>query len=292
MGLVMGVDMNQILCSFSGGETSAYMAIKLKEKYPDTVFTFANTGEENEETLIFVNQVDKTYGLGVVWLESVVAPEKGVGSSYKVVDFETAARKGEPFEQVIRKYGLPNPAFLHCTRELKKNPIEKWAKDNVPDSNLAIGIRIDEIDRVNPDYKKNRLCYPLAFWWPTTKPEINQFWRDQSFRLNLKHYQGNCKWCYKKSYKKLAWIAKENPEFFDFPARMEKEYSFVTSKKDLPEPNTIFRQKKTVSDIREMALTAIEPFDDAKNYEVNADLFGFDMDYESDMCGSESCEAF
>jgi len=48
-----------------------------------------------------------------------------------------------------------------------------------------------------------------------------------------------------------------------------------------------------VADIREMAKTATEPRDDAQNYEVNGDLFGFDdMSYESDMCGSESCEAF
>lgn len=46
----------QIVCSFSGGETSAYMAIKLKEKNPDTAFVFANTGEENEETLEFVDK--------------------------------------------------------------------------------------------------------------------------------------------------------------------------------------------------------------------------------------------
>ena len=46
---------NKILVSFSGGETSAYMIYYLLKKYPKHKykFVFMNTGEENEETLIF-----------------------------------------------------------------------------------------------------------------------------------------------------------------------------------------------------------------------------------------------
>ena len=72
-----------IVCSFSGGETSAYMAIKLKEKYGDRVkFVFANTSQENEETLIFVDKVDKAYDLGVVWIEAIANPEYRKGGTY------------------------------------------------------------------------------------------------------------------------------------------------------------------------------------------------------------------
>lgn len=281
----------QIVCSFSGGETSAYMAIKLKEKYPDTAFVFANTGQENEETLEFVEMVDKFYGLNVTWLEAVVNPEKGKGTGYKVVNFETASRNGEPFEAVIAKYGVPNAAFLHCTRELKLSPVDRWQKEIHPNKLRAVGIRSDEIDRIPHDYKERGNIYPLAFWWPTTKNEINRFWDSQAFRLSLKHYEGNCTWCYKKSFQKLAWICKENPEIFDFPERMEKEYGFIGAKDGVH--NTIFRGNRSTKDIREMALTATEPRDDARIYEVNEDMFGFDeMAQEFDACGSESCEAF
>ena len=58
-----------------------------------------------------------------------------------------------------------------------------------------------------------------------TKQKINYWWNNQPFRLKLKSYQGNCKWCWKKSFLKLHKIASENPDAFDFPIRMENKYS-------------------------------------------------------------------
>lgn len=284
--------MNRIVCSFSGGETSAYMAIKIKEKYPETAFVFANTGLETESTLDFINKVDKAYQLEVVWIEAVINPEKGKGTTYKVVNFHSASRNGEPFEAQIKKYGLSNPVRKYCTRDLKSTPLDKAATDIAGDHLKAIGIRSDEIDRVNPKYKDKGLCYPLAFWWPTTKQEINQFWRGHTFRLDAPNWETNCTTCYKKSFNKLAWIAKQYPSRFDFFERMEKEHS-ETNMQNAAEPIKIFRNYKSVADIREMAKTATEPRDDAQDYEVNGDMFGHnDMSMEIDMCGSESCEAF
>lgn len=276
-----------IVCSFSGGETSAYMAIRLKEKYPDTKFVFANTGQENEETLIFADKMDREFGLDLVWIEAVVDPEKGKGTTYAEVDFRSADRVGRVFESVISKYGVPNAAFLHCTRELKLRPIDKWCKENALNCVRAVGIRIDELDRVNPHYEKLGITYPLAFQWPTTKNEINAFWRDMPFRLNLKHYEGNCKWCYKKSFKKLAWICHKNPEHFDFPQRMEATYGHIGSRNGID--NVIFRGGISTEELRVMSEDAVEPVDDARVYEINNDLFGFD---DLDACGSESCEAY
>ena len=53
--------MKRLLISFSGGLTSAYMAIKLMEmrdKWDEIMVVFANTGMEREETLRFVHDVD------------------------------------------------------------------------------------------------------------------------------------------------------------------------------------------------------------------------------------------
>lgn len=277
-----------IVCSFSGGETSAYMAIRLKEKYGDSVaFVFANTGQENEKTLIFADRIDKEYSLNLVWIEAKINPEYGKGTGYRIVNFDTASRRGEPFEEMIKVYGIPNTSWGHCTRELKQVPLTKYKKDFYGDCFTAIGIRSDEIDRVSSQYKKNRLIYPLIDEFPTTKNEVNRFWREQPFRLDLKHYQGNCKWCFKKSFSKLAWIMKEAPEAFNFPERMEAEYGDARHKRlGLDGEARFFRKNKSVSDIREMAKTATEPIDDARIYHVNRDLFGFDH------CGSESCEAF
>jgi len=55
--------MKEKLCvSYSGGETSGCMTTNILKRYSeqyDILITFANTGEENEETLIFVNKCDK-----------------------------------------------------------------------------------------------------------------------------------------------------------------------------------------------------------------------------------------
>ena len=112
--------MENLLVSFSGGETSAFMAQWLNRHYKEygykrIVFVFANTGLENEETLEFVKACDEYFGLNIHWLEAKVVFEKGVGTGYNEVDFESANRDGKPFEDMIKKYGIPNQANLHCT---------------------------------------------------------------------------------------------------------------------------------------------------------------------------------
>jgi 3'-phosphoadenosine 5'-phosphosulfate sulfotransferase (PAPS reductase)/FAD synthetase len=58
--------MDNILISFSGGRTSAFMCklILSSPKYANSkkLILFANTGKENEETLKFVNKCDKEWG--------------------------------------------------------------------------------------------------------------------------------------------------------------------------------------------------------------------------------------
>ena len=113
----------KLAISFSGGKTSAYMTKWLIDNkvndYDDYVITFSNTGQENEETLRFINLCDKEWGLNVVWLEAVVNPLPGIGTKHKIVTYETASRNGEPFEAVIKKYGIPNQTFQTCNREMK-----------------------------------------------------------------------------------------------------------------------------------------------------------------------------
>ena len=121
-----------LVCTFSGGRTSAFMGQFLKsyDKYKsyDKVFIFANTGKEKEETLEFINNCDKEWNLGVVWLEGKINNEKGKGTDYKIVDFKTASRKGEPFEDMLKSYSMPNNFASNCTRELKSSPLDKYKK--------------------------------------------------------------------------------------------------------------------------------------------------------------------
>ena len=277
--------------SFSGGETSAYMANRLIKEYSDTheiIVLFANTGQEAEETIEFVHRCDIEFGLNLIWLEAVVNPEKGKGTQAKVVNFQSASRNGEPFESVISKYGIPSPINFACTRELKIVPMQNylrsigWAKNTYK---TAIGIRVDELDRMREDAEQNNIIYPLI-QWNIDKPAINRFWRDMSFRLNLKSWEGNCKTCWKKSDRKLFAIVKDHPEWFNFFVKMEKEYS--------KQPNThFFRNYRSVADIFEQAqnMHFSYPKDDRGLIQSIDQLSMFtDLDL-SDGC-TGSCEAY
>ena len=218
---------HRLFVSFSGGKTSAYMARRLRDTHKGPlVFGFANTGCEDERTLVFADKCDREWGLDLVWLEALVHPTPRVGTTHKIVNFETAARNGEPFESVIKKYGIPNQKFPHCTRELKERPIRSYLKSLGWDQVLmAIGIRADEPTRIREGAaEKFRMIYPLASMFPTTKAEINDWWEEQPFQLGMMEHEGNCTWCWKKSFLKLHRIANEHPERFAFPLRMETTY--------------------------------------------------------------------
>jgi hypothetical protein len=278
--------MKNLLVSFSGGETSAFMAQWLNNHYErlgydNIVFVFANTGLENEETLEFVERCDRHFKLNVQWIESDVIHEHKKGTRFYRTDFDNASRKGEPFEQIIKKYGIPNQAFPHCTRELKQNPISAFGKEwfNGEKYYTAIGIRIDEFDRMNEKAKEIGFIYPLIDkkMIPATKPMVNFYWTSMPFRLELKGYQGNCKTCWKKSDKKLYQIAKENPNAFDFMAEMESKYPRIGNEftKDKKAKNRLFfrKHRSAIDIINESKMFNGNVKDDSKDYNIQLNLF-------------------
>jgi hypothetical protein len=282
-----------LLVSFSGGETSAFMSqwIKkhLQNSYENIIYVFANTGLENEETLQFTKKCDEYWNLNIKWVESNVNFEKGKGTSYFLTNFNNASRKGEPFELIIKKYGIPNQAAPHCTRELKQNPIKAFAKDffNGEKYDTAIGIRIDEADRINQKSKDMMLIYPLINqnMIPASKQMINFFWKQMPFRLELKGYQGNCITCWKKSDKKLFQIYKDNPKSFDFMRKMEEKYPRIGNEfdKDLNFSNrTFFRNNRSAEDI----------ISQAKNWNGKIKNDSNEYSYQLDLLGGDSCEVF
>ena len=97
--------------SFSGGRTSAYMLYKILEahdgKLPNDVqVTFANTGKEMPETLDFVQACSDNWGVDIVWLEFQGGKK---ADQPKIVNYKTASRNGEPFDQLTtEKSFLPN----------------------------------------------------------------------------------------------------------------------------------------------------------------------------------------
>jgi len=115
--------------SFSGGRTSAYMLWRVLQANgglpSDAVVCFANTGKEDEATLRFVQTCSERWDIPITWLEY-----QSNAPGYKVVNFATASRNGEPFESLISKRNyLPNPVTRFCTADLKVNSINKMLKD-------------------------------------------------------------------------------------------------------------------------------------------------------------------
>ncbi len=270
----------RLLVSFSGGRTSAYMSYMLKTHYSDKYdmqFVFANTGCEHEDTLRFVHEMDKRFELGVTWVESAVHQSRKA-STHTVVTYQSAARNGEPFESVTQKYGIPNHVFLHCTRELKLNPIHSymqtvWAKGSYE---TAIGIRTDEMRRVRKESAiANRIVYPLVDWFPSDKQDVLSFFEDFDWDLQIPEHQGNCVACYKKSDKKLNTLYRENPSNFDFVIKLDDLYKHV-GPNNVPGPRKMFRGFRSAHDL-------VAEFN-RNNYDSSK---GF-----ADGGCSESCELF
>lgn len=290
----------RIFVSFSGGETSAYLLwwiLSVYRKTHEIVIAFSNVGEEDEKTLEFVQHCEDYFECKVIWLEY-----ERLG--FKIVDFKTAYRshdpkeivnkwQNHPFRKYISEFGIPNKQNMTCSREMKEYVMNRYLSSigwKPSTHTKAIGIRADEIDRIG------KYWYPLVSLG-VTKPMINFFWSKMPFRLGLKGYEGNCKTCWKKSFRNLITIARYNSHWFDFIRQMEIEYEYFvrsTYRTEIKPPVRFFRNSKTVADIFEMAKDKKIKDATDNSLEVNyqTDLWsdGTNLDYANGC--SESCEVF
>lgn len=278
-------DLMQI--SFSGGRTSGYMTKMLLDNYSDKydfIVTFANTGMEHEKTLEFVNNCDRYFGFNTVWLEADVIHGERKGTSHKIVTFETASRNGEPFEEVIKKYGIPNMSNPHCTRELKLAPMRSYLKSLGYDHReipTAIGIRNDETRRISKNAEANNIVYPLIDIWPTDKQDVLDWWEDQEFDLGIQEWDGNCKGCHKKSFKKIFNQIDSDPSIIEWYIKMENLYSASGTNKDKDFRRVFFRGHTSAAQLKEMYL------EDRQTGSTKVS-----QDYYKDGGCSESCEVY
>lgn len=262
----------RLLVSFSGGETSGYMLWQLLntpgalDQWDEVVVVFANTGEEHELTLKFVNYVDRLFlSEKLIWVESVVRHNQRRSCGHRVVTYETATRGPDLFEDMARKYGIPNKSYPHCTRALKLDPITSYVRDELGWASgtydTAIGIRKDEKDRVSSKARERRIIYPLISMFPSTKKDVNEFWRNQNYRLEIAGYQGNCVWCWKKTLRKHYTLIQDDPSTYNTPAMLERDYALHGHNVD-GTPRRLFRENRSVADIMAGAKEPFERFHD------------------------------
>jgi hypothetical protein len=277
---------DKLLITFSGGRTSAYMTWWLFNKWEDRenwdkLVVFANTGKESEGTLFFVDECANEWDIDIKWIEGYPSEiGKGWSVNHKLVTYETASRNGEPFEAMIKKLGIPFQSAPFCSPQLKTAPIKKYLKSiGWTKYYTAIGIRYDEQKRINKNYKKQRIIYPLVEFNPVTKNQIKQWWDLQTFDLDIHPDDGNCVCCWKKSYNVLARIMERSPKSFDWWQQMIDEYGTSKHKSYEGDIQSFYRGNKSINDIREMAKLS------------QAELKQINLFEPLDGC-SESCEAF
>ncbi len=284
----MKLNNKNIVCSVSSGYSSVMMAYMMKDWYPDheILYVMANTSKERIESLRFMDKCDKHFGLGLNWVEAIFNGH-GQGVSFSVVDFDALKIKGEIFEQGIKKLGIPSKMNKWCNRDLKKRPIKKFADSVFGKNNysIAIGIRADEMDRISADYKSNNVFYPLVERNITTR-DRNKFWSTQKIRLGIAAYEGNCDYCFEKSFRKLMTIQKERPDIPKWWGDMMKKYSHIPiegkngyNSYAINGGMNFFRENKSIDDIIEMASNPFSMATDEYIYE--SDLFDFE-----EGCGS------
>jgi len=160
--------------SFSGGRTSAFMLHKVLlngggQLPSQAKVIFANTGKEEEATLKFVDECSKRWNVPISWLEYA---EVDGEHSFKEVDYQTASRNGEPFEQIIKHFNnaLPNGRARYCSANLKTRTFYRYLKSiGWEEWQSFLGIRADEPKRVvkfranpNPEGKHETVYLPLA----------------------------------------------------------------------------------------------------------------------------------
>ncbi len=233
--------------SFSGGSTSGFMLRKILDAYGGSLPTdarvcFANTGMEHPKTLEFVNRVATEWGVDVVWLEY----DPTVKRHFKVVDYESASRDGEPFETMINYRGmLPNPFMRFCTHRMKVRCITGYlASLGWKYWDSVVGLRADEPRRVagiRPDRKSETIVCPMHEAGHTLE-DVERFWDSMPWKLEIPRWLGNCVGCFLKSRGRLEMIAEHHPEFLDWWIRQEEKFGQKFGIDNRPSYNALVQQ--------------------------------------------------
>lgn len=224
--------------SFSGGRTSAYMLRQVldnNDDLSDLIVTFANTGKEHPATLDFVKECSERWAVPIVWLEF-----RDNEQGFAIVNYETASRDGQPFEDLIRKRSyLPNPVTRFCTIDLKIRVIHKYLRmvgcstEETP-VDMMTGIRADEPRRVTKirnrgstsESKHATMVMPLADAGIGVQ-DVTDFWAAQDFDLMLttingRTLDGNCDLCFLKGAKQIYSLIASDRSKGEWWARMER----------------------------------------------------------------------
>lgn len=270
----------QVVISFSGGRTSAYLVWLTKHLGMNAKYIFMDTGAEHPKTYEFVMNVVKHFGIDLVCLRVDINPELGKGNGYKVVSIDEIGPDLSPWRGMMQKYGVPYYGGAFCTDRMKLVPFKKYCDDAFGKGNYEtwLGIRADEPNRLT---QKAGIRY-LAEISDFEKQDVLDWWGQQTFDLNLDEWLGNCVFCMKKSDIKLAAAQRDEPgmyiEFLDGIHGDSVRTGEKTGRVD-----SMYRRKRSLEQL-------IATFDGFTGEEIKERIRGAKM-LDTGSC-SESCEVF
>jgi len=271
--------MKQIVVSFSGGRTSAYLCSLIKGLHPDAVFVFMDTGAEHPATYDFVRKCNDYFGLNLICLRTVVNMEHGVGVGYRVISIDEIGHDLQPWRDMCSKYSTPYVHGAFCTKTMKTTPCKKYLDDRfgVRGYKTWLGMRIDEPKRLN---KKEGFSY-LADISDFEKKDVLDWWAKMPFDLQIPEHLGNCIFCVKKGINKLALAARDEPA-------LANKFIEMVNMDDVAEIETrplssefMYRQSMSLESI-------IDLYAETPRGEIAKTVRST---FETGSC-SESCEAF
>ena len=271
--------------SFSGGRTSAYMVAVIheiaKKKGWDVHHIFMDTGAEHPKTYEFIRNIVKYWGIEIVCLRLLAHPVLGKANSYKKIAVEDLKPDLKPWKSMIMKYGTPSIAGPYCTARMKTEQMINYCNKTFGKDNYIswVGMRIDEPRRLK---LKPGVRY-LAEISDFEKEDILDWWAKQPFNLGIEEWLGNCVFCVKKSIKKLALAAKDEPEEARRFIQMLKD----PSTREMPNRSVgkliMYRGHHSLESINEL-------YKDVSREDIIKTMRGYKSTIEDDC--TESCELF
>lgn len=249
-----------LMVTVSGGRSSARMAhhIKNAEKYKGfkKVYVFCNPGKERIETIKFLKEIEKYFGIDIIKIEGVYSENMGVGVKYRIVDnWDDLDMSGRVYAEMVKHKnkgvfdGLPHKDAPYCSDMLKTRPAKKLCDEIFGVNNYikAIGFRREDMPkRISwPEIKVDKTrIFPLItdFYAPISQTDLNRWWDKQDFKLSIHGKYGNCQDCWKKSDINLVDNIRYGMDFIGWNRQMELEYG-----------NTSFRGNKSINDLVRMA---------------------------------------
>jgi hypothetical protein len=188
--------------NFSGGKTSAYMVIHYYQ--PGDLVIFCDTGREHEKTYKFINDFEAFENIPIIRLKY----EGG-------------------FERLIKKRkAIPNQFKRFCTIELKIKTCRRYLRSiGLLKYENFVGFRYDEplrVKRRKQMWKQVIDRFPL-FDDKIDKAQINNYWINKPYTLEIPSILGNCTLCFMKGKNAIIAILREHPELAELWIKDEQQ---------------------------------------------------------------------